>query len=160
MDPISSPPTRVPTATPSRRGRLQAAAIAILALWTCGLAGCAPEREPLEMETVELGAGPTDQLTADDDAVEAVSGGQGLDLPAGFPAGLPVPPSASIVGRASGRVTFGTEDPVDRARSQLVRELRQAGWTAGEGDRFERDGASVRITFEQQAERTTVVYRY
>lgn len=125
-----------------------------------GIFACGPEPEPLEMETVELGAGPTDQLTAEDDAVESVAGSSGLALPAGFPAELPVPPSASIVSSARGRTTFGTEDDAERAQAQLERELERAGWsTAGDG-RFSRNGASVRITFEPQAERTLVVYRY
>lgn len=122
--------------------------------------GCAPEPEPLEMETVELGAGPTDQLTADNDAVESATGSSGLALPADFPEGLPIPPSASLLASARGRATFGTEDPLERARAQLERELQRTGWAPDGEDRFVRDGQSVRITFEPQAERTLVVIRY
>ena len=121
---------------------------------------CAPEREPLEMETVELGAGPTDQLTAEDDVVESAAGVSGLSLPADFPADLPVPPSASITSSSRGRTTFGTEDAADRAQAQLERELQRLGWS-DEGDgRFTRSGVTVRIRFEPQDDRTLVVYRY
>ncbi len=126
-------------------------------------AACAPKAEAPTLETVEVGAGPTDNLRPDQDSTERALGAGGLSgqLPSAFPPELPVPASASVLGTSANSVTFATEDQAERVKAQLQRELGRAGWQQdGSTSRYQKGPRSVTITFTEKAERTTIVYRF
>ncbi len=143
--------------------RSQPLLTALLALTILTLAaGCTPRpEEEAEFETVEIGAGPTDNLRPDDDQAETLgASGFAGQLPADFPSDLPVPPSSSVIKTASGAVSFGTEDSAETSRSELQIKLLRAGWAELDEGQFTKGTRSVRIEFTSSDTRTVVRYTY
>jgi len=126
------------------------------------LPACVPQEQPEpELETVELGAGPTDNLRPDGDIAEAVGVGTFAgQLPSDFPKDLPAPPSSSVEATSVRTVIFGTEDSVAEARTVLLPELARAGWQATADDGFSKNERAITIHFAEDADRTRITYKY
>lgn len=127
-------------------------------------------RDAVELETVEVGAGPNAELTTEHDPqARAVAIELAGVLPSDFPAGLPVFAPASIVdfGRLAGERGFVELDspvPVAEVRSLLAAQVSRAGWTAqaigDRGDTFSKEGRQVRVILTDLQSGTRIRYEY
>lgn len=123
---------------------------------------CAPKptQEP-ELETVEIGPGATAMLVPEGDITQTTGAGSFAgQLPADFPKGLPAPASSSVTGQGPGIVSFGTNDAATAVKQELEPELARAGWHKIAGGGFTKGNRTVRISFSEDGDRTTITYRY
>ena len=133
------------------------------------LVACKPsttrEREPVELDTVDVDAGYDASLSTESDErgrrVEASIGGV---LPSDFPAELPVFSPSSVVDFGPGFVEVDTSVPESEVRSSIARQLERAGWSVGaigeSGTTYRRAGVGVRVTLSAIGSGTRIRYEY
>lgn len=126
----------------------------------------APEsREPMELDTVDVGGGPDAGLTTEfDERARRVEIEMGGVLPSDFPEGMPIFSPSSVVDLGPGFVEMDTPVPLNEVRSSLGAQIQKAGWTVEsigeEGSLYSRNGQQVRVELLDPGSGTRIRYRY
>ena len=143
------------------------APLALLMAMTC--VACdrsAPKsKEPMELETVDVGGGPDAALTTEfDERAKRVEIEMGGVLPSDFPEGMPIFSPSSVVDLGPGYVEMDTPVTLNEVRSSLGAQIQRAGWTVesigDEGSLYSRNGQQVRVELLDPGSGTRIRYRY
>ncbi len=122
-------------------------------------------KEPLELETVDVGGGLDAELTTEfDERAKQVEIDLGGVLPSDFPSEMPVFSPSSVVDFGPGFVEIDSPVPAAEVRSALGTQIQRAGWTVdsiGEGGSlYSRGGIQVRVDVREAGTGARIRYDY